>query len=82
MKYYIRRAVVGTLAIPFIAGAWCFVYLALIILGGEPTQTIDETFSNGLLIGVVLDLAFIFSPQLTRFLDRVTGAPLHEQPPF
>ncbi len=82
MKYYIRRAIAGILAMPFIAGAWCFVYLAFIIIGGEPTQTIDQTFSNGLLVGGVTAVLFTFSPQVTRLLDKVTKAPLHEQPPF
>ena len=71
MKFYIRRAVVGTLSIPFVAGAWCFVYLAFILVGGEPQQTIDETFSNGLLVGIVLAIAFTFAPQIARLMEKL-----------
>ena len=71
MKFYVRRAVVGVISIPFVAGAWCFVYLAFIALGGIPSQTIDETFHNGVLIGITLAIALVFAPQISRLLDKL-----------
>jgi Mn2+/Fe2+ NRAMP family transporter len=73
MKYYIRRAILGIISIPFVAGAWCFVYLAFLILGGESNQTITETFENGLLVGVVLAVALTFAPQLAKFVAWAGG---------
>lgn len=73
MKFYVRRAVVGLVSIPFVAGAWCFIYLAFLLAGGEPTQTISETFDNGLYIGITLAIAFTFAPQISRLLDKVVG---------
>lgn len=73
LKFYIRRAVVGLISIPFVAGAWCFTYLALIVLGGEPQQTIDETFDNGLTIGWILAVMFTFAPQVSKLMNRITG---------
>ena len=68
MKYYIRRAIVGALAVPFVAGAWVLVYALLILLGAEPSQSIAETFGNGLLIGSVLAILLTFAPQVKRLL--------------
>ena len=73
MKFYIRRAVAGVIALPLVAGAWCFLYLALIAIGGEPTQTLTETYNNGLLVGSVVAVMFTFSPQVSTFLNRVAG---------
>ncbi len=73
MKFYIRRAVAGIVSVPFVAGAWCFIYLAFIVIGGEPSQTIDETFSNGLLIGSIVAVMFTFAPQFGKLVSRLTG---------
>ena len=68
MKYYIRRAVLGALAVPVVAVLWCVLYGVLILLGAEPSQTIGETFANGLLIGSVLAVLLTFAPQVKRLL--------------
>jgi uncharacterized BrkB/YihY/UPF0761 family membrane protein len=68
MKYYIRRAVLGALAVPVVAVLWCVLYGVLILLGGEPSQTVSETFANGLLIGSVLAVLLTFAPQVKRLL--------------
>lgn len=73
MKYYIRRAVAGIIAMPFVAGAWCFVYLAFIVIGGEPSQTLTETYNNGLLVASVVAIMFTFAPQVAKLLDRISG---------
>jgi len=73
MKYYIRRAVAGLVSIPLVAGAWCFVYLAFVIAGGEPTQGIAETFSNGLTIGIIVAVMLTFAPQLSKFITTISG---------
>lgn len=67
MKFYIRRAIAGLLAIPFVAGAWVFLYLLLIVIGGEPQQSIDETFHNGILVAITLAVSFTFYPQIIKF---------------
>lgn len=73
MKFYIRRAVAGVIALPFVAGAWCFVYLAFLMIGGEPNQSLTETFNNGLLIGSVVAIAFTFAPQFSKFVSKISG---------
>lgn len=73
MKFYIRRAIAGIVAIPFVAGAWVFFYLMLIVLGGEPSQSLTETFNNGLFIGGTVAVMFTFSPQVSKLLDKVSG---------
>ncbi len=55
------------------AGAWCFVYLAFLMLGGESNQTITETFENGLLVGIVLALALTFAPQFMKLVSWAGG---------
>jgi TM2 domain-containing membrane protein YozV len=73
MKFYIRRAVAGIVAIPFVAGAWCFIYLAFIAIGGEPTQSLGETYNNGILIASVVAVMFTFAPQVEKFLAKISG---------
>lgn len=73
MKFYIRRAVAGIISIPFVAGAWVFFYLMLIVLGGEPQQGIDDTFENGLLIGSVVAIMITFAPQVSKFINKISG---------
>ena len=74
MKFYIRRAIAGIIAIPFVAGAWCFFYLALIAIGGDPSQSLGETFNNGMFIGVTVAVMLTFAPQVSKLLDKATGA--------
>lgn len=71
MKYYIRRAIVGIIAVPIVAGAWVLVYAFLLLLGGEPNQSIADTFGNGLALGWILAVLFTFAPQVGRLLDRI-----------
>lgn len=73
MKFYIRRAVAGIVSVPFVAGAWVFFYLMLIVLGGEPQQTISDTFNNGLMIGAIVAVMFTFAPQFNKFVSKITG---------
>ena len=68
MKFYIRRAILGIIATPLVAVAWCALYALLILLGGEPSQTVGDTFANGLLLGSVLAVLFTFAPQVKRLL--------------
>lgn len=74
MKFYIRRAVVGVIAIPVVAGLYTFAYLWLIIAGGEPTVSSEEVFNNGLWLGGLVAVMFTFSKQVSRLLDRIVGA--------
>lgn len=73
MKFYIRRAVAGIVSVPFVAGAWVFFYLMLIVLGGEPNQTISETFANGITIGIIVAVMFTFAPQFAKFVSKIVG---------
>lgn len=73
MKFYIRRAVVGVLAVPAVSGAYVFGYLGLMILGAENSLKIEEIWNNGLLIGGVCAVMLVFAPQVNKFLDRVVG---------
>ncbi len=71
MKYVIRRAILGVVSIPFVAGAYVFLYLTLLLLGAEPSQTISETFFIGSQIGFVLAVILAFYPQFSRLLDKL-----------
>lgn len=73
MKYYIRRAFVGIISIPVVAGLYTLGYLWLVIAGGEPNATSEEVFTNGLWIGGLVAILFTFSPQVSKFLDKIVG---------
>jgi|LauGreDrversion4_2_1035121.scaffolds.fasta_scaffold2486817_1 hypothetical protein len=71
MKFVIRRLIAGVIAIPVVAGTYTAFYLFLILAGGEPTQTLTETFSTGISIAITLAIALAFYPQISRTLDKV-----------
>lgn len=73
MKFVVRRAVVGVLAVPAVAGAYVFVYLWLMLLGAENSLKIEEIFNNGLLIGSVSAVMFAFATQVNKFLTKIVG---------
>lgn len=74
MKFYIRRAVVGVLAVPVVAGSYIFGYLLLMLLGAEASISVEGAWNNGLLIGYTCAAMFTFSPQISKFLTRMIGA--------
>ena len=59
MKFVIRRAVAGVVITPLVACGWVAVYASLILIGGEPSSTIGEVFTNGLWLGVMLSVWFV-----------------------
>lgn len=69
MKFYIRRAIAGAIAIPFIAGAYFVVYALLVGAGADPTSTPAGVWANGLMIGTIVAVGFTFLPQV-RWLER------------
>ena len=73
MKFYIRRAVAGILAIPFVAGIYTLVYVALVVAGAEPSLGIVGVFQNGIGLGVIVAVMFTFSPQVSKLLARIVG---------
>jgi dienelactone hydrolase len=58
VKFVIRRAVVGVLAIPMVASAYFIIYSVLVGLGSQPTQTPSEVAITGLWIGGVCAVLF------------------------
>jgi hypothetical protein len=70
MKYAIRRALVGIVSIPFVAGAYLFLNLLLIALGAEAQYTVEDAFYNGIEIGIVIAIILTFYPQFTRLVDK------------
>jgi hypothetical protein len=73
MKYVIRRALVGVVSIPLIAGAYVFLYLLLLLAGAEPNLNVEGAFDNGILIGITTAIFFTFATQFSRLLDRITS---------
>jgi hypothetical protein len=71
MKYVIRRLIVSALSIPFVAGAYTFVYLALIVLGADPAMSLAETFSTGINIAIALAFVLLFFPQISKFVNKL-----------
>jgi hypothetical protein len=72
VKFTIRRAIVGVISIPLLAGAYVFFYLLLLLAGAEPTVTLTESFNNGLLIGITSAVFFTFAPRILHLIDRIT----------
>lgn len=73
VKFVIRRAVLGLVALPVIAGTYVFGYVVLASLANSMPLTLDEVFNNGILIGSVCAVAFAFATQLDKFSARLIG---------
>lgn len=73
MKFYIRRAIAGTIAIPFIAGAYFVVYALLVGAGADPTSTPAGVWANGLMIGTIVAVMFTFAPQVWKLANIGLG---------
>jgi hypothetical protein len=73
MKYVIRRAVLGAIAVPVVAGTYVFIYVLLGSLGNGLALSLNEIWNNGLLIGSVSAIAFAFATQLDKFVSRLVG---------
>lgn len=73
MKFVIRRAVLGLVALPLVAGAYVFGYVMLASLANSMPLTLDEVFNNGILIGSVSAIAFAFATQLDKLASRIIG---------
>ena len=71
MKYVIRRAILGLISIPFVAGAYVFGYLLLLLMGAEPNTSLSETFNNGMFIGGTLAVVLTFYPQLYNLMNKI-----------
>lgn len=73
MKFVIRRAVLGLVVVPVVAGTYFVSYaVAYAFVGGASIST-SEVWNTGLTIGFVLAVAFAFATQLDRFSARVIG---------
>lgn len=73
MKFVVRRAVVGFLSVPLVAGVYTLFFTWLVLAGGEPNATPEQVFKNGIGLGVVVAVMLVFAPQLGKFLTRVVG---------
>jgi hypothetical protein len=65
------RGLVGLITLPFVAGAYVFVYIAIGSLTNSFSSTIDEVWQNGLLIGAVWTVFLVFYPVITKLLNKV-----------
>jgi hypothetical protein len=68
MKYVIRRAVAGVVAVPVIAGVYVLGMAGLIGLGAGVSFSIEQAWSNGLVLGFASAVVFAFYPQLTKWV--------------
>lgn len=73
MKFYIRRAVLGVIAVPVIAGAYFLFYALLVGAGADPTNTAQGVWENGLMMGWVLAVLFTFAPQVLWLEKKLMG---------
>jgi hypothetical protein len=71
MKFVIRRAVVGVMAMPLIAGLYVAIYTWFVLVGGEPNQTLNEVWNTGLWIGGVV--AVLFAGMTRKVVKALIG---------
>lgn len=73
MKFVIRRAVVGLIALPVFAGAYVLAYGLFGSLTSGLALTVSEAWANGFTIGTVIVIAFMFSTQLDNLMSKWIG---------
>ena len=73
MKFVIRRAVVGLIALPLFAGAYVLAYGLFGSLTSGLSLTVSEAWANGFTIGTVCVIAFMFSTQLDNLVSKWIG---------
>lgn len=71
MKYLIRRLIASVVVVPLVGGAY-FLGIATLVLMGFDSLTLTDAYNNAILIGIVSGLAFVFAPQLNKFLDKIS----------
>ena len=71
MKYIIRRAIVGALAVPVIAGIYTLGYALLVGAGAQATATASMVWDNGIVLGIASAIIFAFYPQIAKRVDSL-----------
>ena len=66
MKYVFRRAVLGVVATPLVAGAWVLFTAVLIGLGAPPTASVNQVWNDGLWLGAIASILFAIEPLVNR----------------
>ncbi len=70
MKFLIRRLIASAIVMPLIGGAYLFAIFTLVLMGFD-SLSLTDAYSNAILIGIVSGLAFVFAPQINKFLERI-----------
>lgn len=69
-KYTFRRLALGVITIPLVACAWFVFYALLIGAGAGVNNTPSGVFADGLVLGVLLTLAFAFWEQIEYLFEK------------
>ena len=70
-KFIIRRAIVGIIAIPLVAGVYTLGYALLVGLGAQPTNSLEGVWNIGFQIGITVAIAFAFAKQILNYTENV-----------
>jgi len=73
VKFVIRRAVVGLIALPLFAGAYVLAYGLFGSLTSGLSLTVSEAWANGFTIGTACLVVFIFSTQFDKLVSKWVG---------
>lgn len=63
MKYTIRRLLLAPLVTLIVAGGFVYLHLTLILMGFEPSETLENVYKFGLFLGVGSSLALLIAPK-------------------
>jgi hypothetical protein len=73
MKFYVRRAVVGLVAVPLVAGAYLLGYALLVGAGAGASSNASEVWATGLWIGGLSAVFLTFAPQVINLARKVSA---------
>ena len=71
MKFYFRRAVVGLVSVPLVAGAYLLGYALLVGAGAGAGSSATEVWATGLWIGGLVAVFLTFAPQVLTLVRKL-----------
>jgi hypothetical protein len=60
-KYVFRRLLAGIVITPLVALTYLVGYIGLVVMGAGQTSSVSEVWTNGLVFGAMVSLAFAVS---------------------
>jgi len=66
ITYTLIRILLGVVITPLVASIWLLIYGLLVANGAGQAHTVNEVWSNGLVLGLIVSLLLVVAPLLNN----------------